>query len=66
MGLIERSPSPRLNTERNPSPARSGPVKSEKGQFKRERDDSVESSRRKKRQQVGLDDIETIDLTGED
>lgn len=69
MGLIERSPSPHLNAERNPSPARSGPVKDEKGQLKRERDDSPGPSGRRKilrPQQVSQDDIETIDLTGED
>lgn len=69
MGLIERSPSPHLNTERDPSPARSGPVKNEKGQLKRERDNSPGLSGRRKilrPQRVSRDDIETIDLTGED
>lgn len=72
MDLIERSSSPpvHLNIERNTKPARPGTVKSEKGQLKRERDDSAGPSgrnkpRHKQRRGVGLGDIETIDLTSD-
>lgn len=68
MGLIERSPSPPPypNTERNSGPVESSPVKNEKVQLKRERGNPAGPSKRtkKRRQEVSLDDIETIDLTG--
>lgn len=71
MGFIERSPSPppHLLIERSPSPARSRPLKSEGSKPKRERDSSAGPSGRSKiprRQNMNLDNIETIDLTGDD